>query len=319
MIDVDAIMKENGLHQAVATMKVGEICHVWVTPEYGYGESGNFSFPSIPPSAHLSYAIQLVDFEPPPKSQDDTQYDTSSLTYEERLEAATRRRLDGNEQYSHGHVEHAMTKYTSALAFLDDDFIMQLYEFHYDKAMDEKTAILLNIAACHMKKKSYWGVIEATSQVLAHDGGNIKALFRRGSARRALGQTQEGLEDLMRAKTLSEKSGVDPGILREIAAAKREMREQHKTQGSLYKAMMIKSSSFQDAERDVSQKEETNTTTNDTSRDGQPPPMAGSSRTTAETGKIGTLIYEWCIRVLEWISRLVMSRKNDEMMNTKNE
>jgi tetratricopeptide (TPR) repeat protein len=208
-----------------------------------------------------------------------------------------------------------MTKYTSALAFLDDDFIMQLYEFHYDKAMDEKTAILSNIAACHMKKKSYWGVIEATSQVLAHDGGNVKALFRRGSARRALGQTQEALEDLMRAKTLSEKGSVDPGILREIAAATQDVREQHKTQGSLYKAMMVQSTLHE--ERDVSDKEETNSRTIDTSSDGQPPPMTGGSRTTdtKTSPKMGNLIYEWCIRVLDWISSLLMgSRRSGEVM-----
>lgn len=231
----DAIVKERGIHKVLATMKVGEICHVWVSPEFGYGSKGNFSFPSIPPNAHLSYAIEMVDFEAPRG----TDVVSATLTYEERIEAAVRRRLQGNAFFQEGNVDAAVSSYTSGLAFLDDDFIMQLYEFHYDRAMEEKILLLGNLAACHVKQESYHEVIHMTSDVLAVDPKNIKALFRRGTARRKLGQTAEALDDLRMAKKLSEEiSQVDPGILREIAAAKKDTMEQSKVQGSLYKAMM---------------------------------------------------------------------------------
>ncbi|KAI8105873.1 hypothetical protein M9434_000452 [Picochlorum sp. BPE23] len=231
----DAIVKERGIHKVLATMKVGEICHVWVSPEFGYGSKGNFSFPSIPPNAHLSYAIEMVDFEAPRG----TDVVSATLTYEERIEAAVRRRMQGNAFFQEGDVDAAVSSYTSGLAFLDDDFIMQLYEFHYDRAMEEKILLLGNLAACHVKHGSYHDVIRVTSDVLAVDTKNIKALFRRGSARRKLGQTAEALDDLRMAKKLSEEtSQVDPGILREIAAAKKDTRDQSKVQGSLYKAMI---------------------------------------------------------------------------------
>jgi hypothetical protein len=39
-------------------------------------------------------------------------------------------------------------------------------------------------------------------KVLARDGDNAKALFRRGRARAALGQTEEAIADLERASRL---------------------------------------------------------------------------------------------------------------------
>ena len=233
---IDAIRKEKGLHEIVATMRVGEICHAWVSPEYGYGDDGNFSFPSIPPRATLSYSIELVDFENPNSGEGG---DSSFLTYEERLEAAKRRRLEGNALYTSGRVEDAIVKYESSLAYLDDDFIMQLYEFHYEKAMEEKVNVLLNVSACKLKQEQYHAVIELTSEVLSHDKTNVKSLYRRGVARRKLGQTTEALQDLEKAKAISEKAlKVDAGIVREILAARKDIKDQSKVQGRLYKTMM---------------------------------------------------------------------------------
>lgn len=237
MLFVDAIRKEKGLHEIVATMKPGEVCHAWVSPEYGYGDEGNFSFPSVPAKAMLSYSIHLVDFESP-KTEELS--GSGFLTYEERLEAAKRRRLEGNTLFSSGMLDQAIRKYESALAYLDEDFIMQLYEFHHDKAMEEKVNVLLNISACRLKGEQYHAVIEVTSEVLSHDKKNVKGLYRRGVARRKLGQTVAALEDLEKAKTISahQTSDVDVGIVREIHAAKRDLSEQSKVQGKLYKTMI---------------------------------------------------------------------------------
>ena len=70
-------------------MRVGEKSHIWTTAEYGYGARGNFSFPTIPPNAELVYEVELLDFEPPREEKSH-----SNMTYEERLEAAERRRCE---------------------------------------------------------------------------------------------------------------------------------------------------------------------------------------------------------------------------------
>ncbi|XP_074050764.1 peptidyl-prolyl cis-trans isomerase FKBP4 [Macrotis lagotis] len=46
---------------AVATMKIGEICHITCKPEYAYGSSG--SPPMIPPNATLVFEVELFDFK----------------------------------------------------------------------------------------------------------------------------------------------------------------------------------------------------------------------------------------------------------------
>jgi FKBP-type peptidyl-prolyl cis-trans isomerase len=52
-IPADTAFQEAGLHLVVATMRCGEKCRIWAAPKYGYGERGNFSFPTVPPNADL--------------------------------------------------------------------------------------------------------------------------------------------------------------------------------------------------------------------------------------------------------------------------
>ncbi|XP_014441158.1 peptidyl-prolyl cis-trans isomerase FKBP4 [Tupaia chinensis] len=46
---------------AVATMKVGEVCHITCKPEYAYGSPG--SPPKIPPNATLVFEVELFEFK----------------------------------------------------------------------------------------------------------------------------------------------------------------------------------------------------------------------------------------------------------------
>lgn len=67
-------------------MSVGEVCQVIVTPEYGFGEKGNFSFPSVQPNANIQYEVEMLGFTPPEEKE------RKDMFFEERLEAATRMR-----------------------------------------------------------------------------------------------------------------------------------------------------------------------------------------------------------------------------------
>uniref|UniRef100_A0A2R8Z9Y0 peptidylprolyl isomerase n=2 Tax=Pan paniscus TaxID=9597 RepID=A0A2R8Z9Y0_PANPA len=46
---------------AIATMKVGEVCHITCKPEYAYGSAG--SPPKIPPNATLVFEVELFEFK----------------------------------------------------------------------------------------------------------------------------------------------------------------------------------------------------------------------------------------------------------------
>jgi hypothetical protein len=56
-----------------------------------------------------------------------------SMLFEERLEAAERRRLDGNALFSQARWPEALGKYSLALSHVDEDLMMQVEGFHLDK------------------------------------------------------------------------------------------------------------------------------------------------------------------------------------------
>ena len=310
----DAVRKNRGLYQLVGTMRKGEVCEAFVHSSAGYGDEGSFSFPSVPPKADLSYVVELVDFEPPQNGARDW-----FMTYEERLEAAKRRRVQGNEAFSRaatrqdddgmdengtndqndrtdqtdqtgqtgqsdrgGPLPSALAAYKSALAFLDDDFMMQLYDFHYDKAMEEKKTVMLNMAACYLKLDRHREAADMASMVLAVDAKNAKALYRRGVARRRLGQTAGALEDLERAMKLQE-GAPDAGVLREIALVKGERRREDKAAGELYKNMMAKVVAIDDDREDDGDDRRDG---HDRRRDGGREPTASAK--TSETSEAAT-------------------------------
>ena len=54
-----------GLLLCLPTMRKKEKCKLSVSPEYGYGAEGNFSFPHVPPSSDLVYVVELVGWLDP--------------------------------------------------------------------------------------------------------------------------------------------------------------------------------------------------------------------------------------------------------------
>ena len=87
------------------------------------------------------------------------------MMYEDRLEAAERRRLDGNALFSAGSITEALAKYNMGLSHLNEDFLMQLEALHLDKANAVRLPILLNVAACHLRLQDYRAAIGCCSQV----------------------------------------------------------------------------------------------------------------------------------------------------------
>ena len=87
-----------------------------------------------------------------------------SMMYEERLEAAERRRLDGNALYAAGSSSQAMGKYAMGLSHLNEDLLMQLEGVHLDKANAVRLPILLNMAACHLRLQDYNEAIACCTQ-----------------------------------------------------------------------------------------------------------------------------------------------------------
>eukprot|EP00879_Flechtneria_rotunda_P005210 GHRR01005492.1.p1 GENE.GHRR01005492.1~~GHRR01005492.1.p1 ORF type:complete len:384 (+),score=144.45 GHRR01005492.1:94-1245(+) len=227
----DASNRETGLNLAAATMKPGERAWVYITdPAYGYGEKGSFSFPSVPPSCQLVYDVQMLTWEPPNDSVERRQ-----MLYEERLEAAERRRLEGNQLFADGKYTEALGKYAMALSYCDEDFMLQLQGPHLDKAEAVTNPVLLNMAAVQLKTGDYATAAHNATQVLMREPKNVKAMFRRAKARAALARTEEAVEDLTVAAALDPD---DRQIQRELTALKRTQREEQQATAQLFKGAL---------------------------------------------------------------------------------
>lgn len=89
------------------------------------------------------------------------------MLYEERLEAAERRRLEGNSLFKEGKFYDALGKYTMGLSYMDQDFMFQLQGPHETKAQGIRCRVLLNLAACQLRTEDLQGVVGSCNQVIS--------------------------------------------------------------------------------------------------------------------------------------------------------
>lgn len=88
-----------GLHRGVGTMRPGEVCELVCAAEFGYGAAGRFSFPAVPAGAALLYRVELMSWSPVDEARP-----KGELLFEERCEAAGRRREAGNSAFRAGEL-----------------------------------------------------------------------------------------------------------------------------------------------------------------------------------------------------------------------
>jgi len=169
--EVDFIVGEGqispALETAIGTMKKGEKSSFALKPSYAFGAKGDES-KGVPPNAEVEYEIELVDFV--------KEKDSWDLNTQEKLDAATKRKEDGNALFKEGKFERAAAKYKRALTFVDSDY--GVADEDKDKLKLAKITLYGNIAASKLQLKDYAAVKENCKKVLDLDPHNIKALVR---------------------------------------------------------------------------------------------------------------------------------------------
>ncbi|XP_072951097.1 peptidyl-prolyl cis-trans isomerase FKBP42 [Typha angustifolia] len=218
-----------GLGIGIASMKSGERALLHVAWELGYGKEGSFSFPNVPPMADLLYEVELIGFDEIKEGKA-----RSDMTVEERIEAADRRKVEGNAYFKEEKLQEAMQQYEMAIAYMGDDFMFQLFGKYRDMALSVKNPCHLNMAACLIKLKRYEEAIGQCTIVLSEDENNVKALFRRGKARAALGQTEAAREDFWKAQKYAPE---DKAILKELRLLAEHDKAVYQKQKEIYKGI----------------------------------------------------------------------------------
>lgn len=163
----------DGLDRAVMTMKKGEVALLTIAPEYAFGSSeSRQELAVVPPNSTLYYEVELVSFIKDKESWD--------MTTEEKVEAAGKKKEEGNALFKTGKYAKASKRYEKAVKFIEYDTSYTDEQKKSAKAL--KIACNLNDAACKLKLKDYKQAEKLCTKVLELESTNVKALYRRAQA-----------------------------------------------------------------------------------------------------------------------------------------
>ncbi|XP_022768625.1 70 kDa peptidyl-prolyl isomerase-like [Durio zibethinus] len=162
-----------GLDRAAATMKKGEQALLTISPEYGFGSVvAERDLAVVPPCSNLIYEVEMLDF-----IKDKAPWELNS---HEKIEAAGKKKEEGNVLFKSGNYKRAGKKYDKALDCVSEDGPFGDDELKLVKAL--RISCWLNGAACSLKLSDFQGAIKLCSQVLDLESHNVKALYRRAQA-----------------------------------------------------------------------------------------------------------------------------------------
>ncbi|CAH2052338.1 unnamed protein product [Thlaspi arvense] len=218
----------DGLDKAVMKMKKGEVALVTIEPEYAFGSTeSKQELAIVPPNSTLYYEVDLVTFEKERESWD--------MNTEEKIEAAGKKKEEGNSKFKAGKYALASKRYEKAVKYIEYDTSFSEEEKKQSKAL--KVACNLNDAACKLKLKDYKQAEKLCTKVLELESTNVKALYRRAQAYMELADLDLAEFDVKKALE------IDPNnreVKLEQRKLKEKMKEFNKKEAKFYGNMFAK-------------------------------------------------------------------------------
>lgn len=170
---VDEEQVIEGLDRAVKTMKKGEIALLTVQPEYAFGPSESpQELAVVTGNSTVYYEVEMVSFVKEKESWD--------MSTPEKIEAAGKKKDEGNALFKTGKYERASKRYEKAVKLIEYDSSFGEDEKQQAKLL--KVTCNLNNAACKLKLKDYKEAVKLCTKVLEIESRNVKALYRRAQA-----------------------------------------------------------------------------------------------------------------------------------------
>lgn len=218
----------DGLDRAVTTMKKGEVAVVTISPEYAFGSSGSQQeLAMVPSNSSVLYEVELVSFDKEKESWD--------MNTQEKIEAAGKKKEEGNALFKAGKYQRASKRYEKAAKYIDYDTSFSEDEKKQSKAL--KISCNLNNAACKLKLKDYKQAEKLCTKVLELESTNVKALYRRAQAYMNLADLELAEFDIKKALE------IDPDnreVKLEYKALKEKVKEYNKKDAKFYGNMFAK-------------------------------------------------------------------------------
>ncbi|CAM9262779.1 unnamed protein product, partial [Ascophyllum nodosum] len=175
-----------------ASMKIGEKAILKCRADYAYGDSP--PGPGVIKAGDtLVFDVELLGFHEKAKER-------WEMSAAELMEEATKLKEEGTALFMEKRFAEATQKYIAAA-----DSASAVPEKTVPGSEEEKAAFtlelscFLNASQASLNGKDWGDAIKHASSALEKDPENVKALYRRGVARRHTGMIQESKEDLMAA------------------------------------------------------------------------------------------------------------------------
>uniref|UniRef100_A0A5B7AKM4 peptidylprolyl isomerase n=1 Tax=Davidia involucrata TaxID=16924 RepID=A0A5B7AKM4_DAVIN len=218
----------DGLDRSVMTMKKGEVALLTIAPEYAFGSSeSQQELAVVPPNSTVFYEVELDSFVKDKESWD--------MNTEEKIEAAGKKKEEGNALFKAGKYARASKRYEKAAKYIEYDTSFGEEEKKQAKAL--KVTCNLNDAACKLKLKEYKQVEKLCTKVLDIESRNVKALYRRAQAYINLADLDLAEFDIKKALE------IDPDnrdVKLEYKTLKEKMKEYNKKEAKFYGNMFAK-------------------------------------------------------------------------------
>lgn len=232
--DEDQVIE--GLDRAVVAMKKGEVALVTIAPEYAFGSTeAKHELAVIPPNSTVYYEIELVSFVKDKESWD--------MNNQEKIEAAGKKKEEGNALYKLGKYAKASKRYEKAAKFVEYDSSFSEEEKKESKVL--KITCNLNNAACKLKLKDYKQAEKLCTKVLELESGNVKALYRRAQAYIQTADLDLAELDIKKALEIDP---VNRDVKLEYKILKEKVKEYNKKDAKFYGNMFAKMSKLEQLE-----------------------------------------------------------------------
>lgn len=205
-----------------SSMKIGEKAILKCRADYAYGDSPPGSG-VIKAGDTLLFDVELLGFHEKAKER-------WEMSVSELMEEATKLKEEGTALFMEKRFLEATERYVAAA-----DSTSAVPEKTEPGSEEEKEALalevscFLNASQASLNSKEWSDAIKHASSALEKDADNVKALYRRGVARRHAGMINESRGDLMAAYKLDPKNKAVRKELQLLKAAVKESKEKAKS------------------------------------------------------------------------------------------
>lgn len=190
--------------QSEAARQATHCCGLQAKTGYGYKDLDQLV---ESPPAQLRFTLELIQVEYP----ETVDKELWIMNESEMTESVPALRAEGNTLFSERKYQEASFKYRKALAILEQLLLREKPgDDEWNKLDRMKIPLLSNLSQCELYLEQYYQAIEHTTEVLAKDSENVKALFRRAKAHSAVWNVEQSKADFVKVIQL------DPTLLTSV-------------------------------------------------------------------------------------------------------